>query len=132
MSKKKYIDFNWKFLPNLENRKTPDSRKIDCDDPLQLLKWRNDVRLFFLNWRNVWYTFKYLLKYFPLLGLLIWVLSGSWITGLAALACYIPLRIFIDKKISFLNQLEILMPGLIDQQLTPLFGNLIPFAYDEQ
>jgi hypothetical protein len=49
-----------------------------------------------------------------------------------ALACYIPLRIFIDKKISFLNQLEILMPGLIDPQLTPLFGNLIPFAYDEQ
>ena len=127
---KKYIDFRWKFFPDKENRKTPDCRKYDCDDPYQLLKWRNNVRLFFLNWRYVWYTYKYLLKYFPLIGLVVWDLSGSWIAGLATLTIYIPLRIIIDKKISTLDQLQFLMPGLIDPQLTPLFGNLLPFKID--
>jgi hypothetical protein len=130
MRNKKYIDFTWKFHPDKENRKTPDSRKIDNDDLYQLLKWRNDVRLFVLNWRNVWYTYKYLLKYFPLIGLLVWTISGSWIAGLATLTIYIPLRIIVDKKISFLDQLQILMPAFIDRKLTPVFGKLLPFTYD--
>ena len=125
---KKYIDFSWKFFPDKGNRKTPDCRNYDCDDMYQLLIWRNLVRLFFLNWRNVWYTYKYLLKYFPFLGMAVWAVSGSWIAGLATLTIYIPLRIIIDKKISFLDQIQILTPGLIDPQLTPVFGNLLPFS----
>jgi hypothetical protein len=125
---KKYIDFSWKFFPDKENRPIPDSRKIDSDDMFQLLKWRNDLRLFFLNWRYVWYTYKYLLKYYPILSVVVWAISGSWIAGLAVLSIYIPLRIIIDKKISTLDQLQFLMPGLIDPQLTPVFGNLLPFT----
>jgi len=127
---KKYIDFSWKFFPDKENRPIPDCRNYDCDDMYQLLIWRNLVRLFFLNWRNVWYTYKYLLKYFPFLGLAVWAISGSWIAGLATLTIYIPLRIIIDKKISTLDQLQFLMPAFVDSQLTPVFGNLLPFEMD--
>ena len=127
LGKEKIIYFNWKFVPGRENRKTPDCRKIDCDNQFQLLKWRQDVRLYFLNWRNVWYTYRYLLKYFPFLGLLVWALSGSLMTGLAIAAFYVPVRVFIYRKISTLDQLEILMPGLIDPQLIPVFGNLPGF-----
>lgn len=130
MKKEKYINFSWKFLPGIENRQIPDSRKIDCNDMFQLLKWRNDVRLFCLNWRNVLYTYKYLLKYFPFLGLIIWAVSGSWIAGLTALTVYIPLRIIIDKKIYFLDQIQSMIPGLIDPQLTPVFGNLSNFLVE--
>jgi hypothetical protein len=128
MRKEKYIDFSWKFFPDKENRETPDSRKIDDNDLFQLLKWRNDVRLFILNWRNVWYTYRYLLNYYPFLALLVWLVSGSWIAGIAALSVYIPLRIIIDRKISFLDQLQILMPAFIDQKLIPVFGKLLPFT----
>jgi hypothetical protein len=132
LKKEKYIDFSWKFVPDKENRKTPDCRKYNCDDPFQLLRWRNDVRLFFLNWRNVWFTYKYLLNYFPFLGLLIWLLSGSLISVLATITIFIPLRIVIYKKISTLDKLEILMPLFIDSQLTPVFGSLLPFTKSVQ
>jgi hypothetical protein len=129
MKKEKIILFKWKFLPGRESRKCPDSRKIDYDDPYQLLKWRQDVRLWVHNWRNVWYTYSYLLNYYPYFGLAVWLISGSWIAGLATLALYIPMYLFIRKKISFLDQLEIVMPAMIDPLLTPLFGSLPKFSY---
>jgi hypothetical protein len=130
MRNKKYIDFTWKFHPDKENRKTPDSRKFDNNDLFQLLKWRNDVRLFILNWRNVWYTYSYLLNYYPFLGLLVWVLTGSWIAGASVLSLYVPIRIYLWKKISFLDNLVQLMPVFIDRKLTPVFGKLLPFTSD--
>jgi hypothetical protein len=127
---KKYIDFNWKFFPDRDNRKTPDSRDYDCEDPFQLLRWRNDVRLFVINWRNVWYTYRYLLNFWPFLGLLAWVLTGSCIAGASIIALYVPIRIFLWKKISFLDNLVQVMPAFIDRKLIPVFGKLLPFTSD--
>ena len=127
MKKDKIILFKWKFLPDKENRKCPDSRKIDNDNPYQLLRWRQELRLWFHNWRNVWYTYRYLLNFYPFIGLAVWVISGSWIAGLTTLSLYIPMYLFIRKKINFLDQLEILMPVVIDRILTPVFGNLPRF-----
>jgi hypothetical protein len=127
MAKDKSIYFNWKFLPNKEHRKTPDSRDYDCDNLFQLLEWRQELRLWFLNWRNVWYTYRYLLNFYPYLGLVVLLLTGSWTWGLSTLLMYVPMRLYLDKKISFLDQLEILMPGIIDSKLIPVFGNLPEF-----
>ena len=127
MSKEKVIIFNWKFLPGKEHRKTPDSRDYDCDNLFQLLEWRQELRLWFLNWRNVWYTYRYLLNFYPYLGLVVLLFTGSWVVGLATLILYVPMRLYLDKKISFLDQLEILMPVFIDRKLTPVFGNLPEF-----
>ena len=127
MSKEKVIIFNWKFLPSKEHRKTPDSRDYDCDNLFQLLEWRQELRLWFLNWRNVWYTYRYLLNFYPYLGLVVLLFTGSWVVGLATLILYVPMRLYLDKKISFLDQLEILMPVFIDRKLTPVFGNLPEF-----
>jgi hypothetical protein len=127
MAKDKSILFNWKFLPGKEHRKTPDSRDYDCDNLFQLLEWRQELRLWFLNWRNVWYTYRYLLNFYPYLGLLVLLITSSWVVGLATLLMYVPMRLYLDKKISFLDQLEILMPVFIDRKLTPVFGNLPEF-----
>jgi len=62
--------------------------------------------------------------------LLAWILSGSLIAGLAVLSIYIPLYLFVRKKISFLDQLEILMPVFIDRRLSPVFGSLPGFSED--
>jgi hypothetical protein len=127
MSKEKVIIFNWKFFPGKEHRKTPDSRDYDCDNLFQLLEWRQELRLWFLNWRNVWYTYRYLLNFYPYLGLVVLLITSSWAGGLATLLLYVPMRLYLDKKISFLDQLEILMPVFIDRKLTPVFGNLPEF-----
>ena len=128
MKKAKIILFKWKLLPDRENRKCPDSRTIDNDDLYQLLRWRQELRLWFRNWRDVWYTYRYLLTFYRWLALLVWVLSGSWIAGLATIALYIPMYLFIRKKISFLDQLEMVMPMMIDPLLTPVFGSLPKFS----
>jgi len=130
MKKEKIILFKWKLLPDRANRKCPDSSKIDNDDLYQLLKWRQELRLWFHNWRDVWYTYRFMLNFYPLLGLLAWILSGSLIAGLAVLSIYIPLYLFVRKKISFLDQLEILMPVFIDRRLSPVFGSLPGFSED--
>jgi hypothetical protein len=127
MAKQKIIGFTWKFLPGREHRKTPDSRDYDCDNLFQLLEWRQELRLWFLNWRNVWYTYRYLLNFYPYLGLLVLLITSSWAWGGATLVLYVPMRLYLDKKISFLDQLEILMPVFIDRKLIPVFGNLPKF-----
>lgn len=129
---KTIIYFKWKFLPDWEHRKIPNFEEEDSDNLYKLYAWRQELRLYYLSWRNVWYTYKYLLRFIPLVGLIVFGLSGSYIAAGIVVFSTLPLLIFINRKIESQNQMRFFIPGIVDAHLTPIFGSLPPFAEEEE
>jgi len=133
METQKTFYFKPKFWPDREYRKCPDDSKLLVDDPAitDVLRYRQEMRLYYRNWIEVWRTYSYFTNYLfiviPLIGLLSWNLF-------VFLVLAIPFLVFkrhIGKKLWSFAGLRILIQGFMDPQLRPVFGYLTPFEDQE-
>jgi hypothetical protein len=135
MEKVRRYYFRLKFWPDKEHRKTLSDACLLEDEPniYELLKYRNGMRLYYLNWFDVWETYSWLTTYFPPVIIpLVWIISGSWIAGVSLIVLWFWSKRFIVGKYRYaLWGIKILIPGLFDRQLTEKFGPLPPFEYNE-
>lgn len=133
--KKYIITFNLKFWPDNKFRKLPSDEFLLADEPniFEMLKYRNEVRLYYLNWSDVWDTYSYITTwYIPLFILLFGILTLSWIgTVLLILLLFGTKHYIIGKNRNNLRLLRILIPGLFDEQLSTYFGPLLPFSHEQ-
>jgi len=83
MKSGKIIYFKLKFWPDKENRKIPEDNDIDFDNlnVYALLRYRNEMRLYYRNWVAVWRTYKYFTRFIPLLLPITWLFSTYWIAS---------------------------------------------------
>ena len=135
MEKVKRYYFRLKFWPDKEHRKIPSDACLLQDEPniYEMLKYRNEVRLWYLNWFDVWETYSWLTTYYvPLLIPAIWIITGNWILGVSLIILYVYCKRFIIGKYkNMLWGMKFLVPGFIDPKLEPHFGPQLPFVSEE-
>jgi len=129
MEKQKIIYFRPKFWPDREYRKPPDGSRLLVDEPAitDVMRFRQEMRLYYRNWIDVWRTYSYFTNYGIIVIPLIGLLSRSWIVFLALAIPFMIFKRHIGNKLWDLNGLRIIVPGVFDYLLTPVFGYLPPF-----
>ena len=129
MKTQKIIFFRPKFWPGKEYRKLPDSSKLLADEPAitDLLRYRQEMRMYYRNWIEVWRTYSYFTDYgiyvIPIIGLITW----SWIVFLALAIPFVIFKRHIGNMLWNLHGLRFLVPGFLDKDLVKHFGYLPPF-----
>lgn len=132
METQKIIYFRPKFWPDKENRRHPDDSKLAGDEPpiTEVLRYRQEMRLYYRNWIEVWRTYSYFTNYgiyvIPIIGLITW----SWIVFLALAVPFVIFKRHIGNKLWNLHGIKFLIPGLLDADLVKHFGYLLPFDDD--
>lgn len=118
-----------KFWPDRENRKRPDSSCLLADEPAitDIFRYRQEVRLYYRNWIEVWRTYSYFNMYTPLLIPVAGLLLHSWIAAVAVAALWIGWARIIGYYKYRLWSLKILIPGLFDRMISEQYGELLPF-----
>ena len=135
MEKRKIYYFKFKLWPDREHRKMPSDARLleDESNMYELLKYRNEVRLWYLNWFDVWETYSWLTSCHVLLAVpVIWVITGNWIPAVSLIFLWVFVKRFIvGKHKNMLWGIKILVPGFIDPVLEKHFGPLLPFISEE-
>ena len=105
------------------------------DEPniYEMLKYRNEARLWYLNWFDVWETYSYITLYHvPLAIVVIWIVTGNWLLGVSLIILWAwSKRYIIGKHKDMLWFIKLMVPGFIDPKLEPHFGPLLPFVSEE-
>ena len=127
--------FRLKFWPNREHRKIPSDECFLEKEPniYEMLKYRNEVRLWYLNWFDVWETYSYITHYhIPLLIIFVWIMSGNWILGsLLTIVCAYCRYFIIYKHKDMRLGVKLLVPAIVDPKIEPHFGQQLPFVSEE-
>jgi hypothetical protein len=133
MKNKKVRYFKLKFWPDKENRKTPEDRDTgeNNENVVELLKLRNEYRLYYRNWIHVWRTYHYITRYLPALGILLGLLFQSYLAAGIVLLFWPAAWFFTKRKMKDLDTMAYLIPGLFDRDLEPHFGKQPPFTDDD-
>jgi hypothetical protein len=121
-----------KFFPDKENRKLPKDRVCgeNNENKIELLKLRNELRLYYRNWIDVWRTYHYGTRYILAVGIIIGLVFQSYIvTGIIALFWPV-VWYFTKKKMKELDSMAMLISGFLDSDLDSNFGSLLPFSDD--
>ena len=129
MEKEKVYLFSPKFWPDTEHRKRPDDSFLLADDPAitDIYRYRQEMRLWYRNWIEVWRTYSWFNMWMPLAAPVIGLLSGSWIVTAALLAIYVVFARIIGSRKHSLWSYRILVTGLFDRMIAEHFGTPIPF-----
>lgn len=129
MEKQKTIYFKPKFWPDREYKKCPNDSKLLVDEPAitDIIRYRQEMRLYYRNWIEVWRTYSYFTNYGIIVIPLIGILSWNLIVFLAFAVPFLIFKRYIGNKLWGLMGLRILVKGLMDPQLVPVFGYLPPF-----
>lgn len=133
MEERKVIYINPRFWPDRENRKLPDDTFLLDDEPsiIEKLRFRQQARLYYRNWIEVWRTYSYFTDYgiiaIPLIGLATWSLKVFLMLAIP----FLFFKRYIGNRLWNLNGLRIIIQGFFDPELVEQFGTLPPFE-DEQ
>jgi hypothetical protein len=121
------VYFTPKFWPDSKHRFVPLDEHVDYQNPFEVLKHRQEVRLFYRNWVQVWRTYAYLSSWLIGLVPIVYILSNSlWAAGIALGACLV-CKIFFTRKLDSWTKFKYLASGLLDQHIVPYLGSLEPF-----
>ena len=122
--------FELKFWPDEENRECPSDECLLVDEPamIDILRYRQQMRLYYLNWFDVWETYSYMNRFTILLAPLVFLLTWKWYAPIIVILLWIVFCRIIGRKTHRLWSIKILIPGLFDPDLTEHFGNLLPFT----
>ena len=121
--------FTPKFWPDREHRAAPDDEALLEDEPAMtdVLRYRQNMRLYYRNWMDVWQTYSYFTNYgviaIPLIALFTW----SWQVFIILAVPFFFFKRYIGKRLWGLRCLGIIVQGLFDRQLSEHFGYLLPF-----
>jgi hypothetical protein len=131
MDKQNVNSFRLKFWPDRENRKFPSEERLleDEHNVYEMMMYRNEFRLYYLNWVDVWETYSYITRYYvPPAILVTWLATGNWILGVSMFILWAWSKYFIvEKKKDNLMKLGVLVPGLFDCQIIKIYGPQLPF-----
>ena len=129
MEKEKVYLFTPKFWPDREHSKRPDDSFLLADDPAitDIFRYRQEMRLYYRNWIQVWRTYSWFNIWMPLAAPVIGLLAGSWIVTVSLLLFYVVFARIIGRKKYSLWAYKILVPGFMDEKISQQFGTLLPF-----
>lgn len=129
MEKQKVWYFTPKFWPDREHRKLPDDSLLLVDDPsiTDIYRYRQEMRLYYRNWIQVWRTYSWFNMWMPLAAPVTGLLARSWIVTVAMLVFYVVFARIIGHRKHSLWAYRMLVPGLFDGMITEHFGPPIPF-----
>ena len=129
MEKEKVWYIQPKFWPDREHRKRPDDSFLLADDPaiIDIYRYRQEVRLYYRNWIQVWRTYSWFNMWMPFAAPVIGLIAGSWIVTVSLLIFYVVFARIIGRKKHSLSFYRIFVPGLFDGMITEHFGPPIPF-----
>jgi hypothetical protein len=131
MDKQNVHYFRLKFWPDRENRKCPTGAQFleDEDNIYEMMKYRNEFRLYYLNWVDVWETYSYITRYYVLPAILVtWVLTGNWILGVSLVILWAWSKYYIiEKEKDILKTMGIFVPYLFDRKIVKIYGPQLPF-----
>ncbi|HPQ35174.1 MAG TPA: hypothetical protein PK563_11815 [Tenuifilaceae bacterium] len=116
-----------KFWPDKENRRVPLDKDVDYENPYEVLKHRQKVRLFYLNWVQVWRTYVYYSKWAIGIVPLVFLLTKSFWAAAIALAAWIVCRFYFLNKLKSITKFKILAMGILDRFIIPHLGYIEPF-----
>jgi len=127
--KEKVFYITPKFWPDREHRQRPDDSFLLEDDPAitDIYRYRQEVRLYYRNWIEVWRTYSWFNMWMPIAAPIIGLLAGSWIVTVSLLVFYVVFARIIGRKKHSLSFYRIFVPGLFDGMITEHFGPPIPF-----
>ncbi|MBE0675994.1 MAG: hypothetical protein IH591_15160 [Bacteroidales bacterium] len=129
MEEQKVFYIKPRFWPERENRKPPDDTFLLDDEPsiVEKLRYRQQMRLYYRNWIEVWRTYSYFTNYgvfvIPLIALLAW----SWKLFVILAIPFFIFKRHIGNKLWGLNGLRIIIQVMFDKELVQHFGYLPPF-----
>lgn len=116
-----------KFWPDKEHKNVPLDEHVDYNNPYKVLEHRQKIKLFYLNWVEVWRTYVYFSKWAIGLVPLVFLLTNSlWATGIVFLV-WIICRIYFIRKLRSLIRFKFLASGIIDPYIVPYLGPVEPF-----
>ena len=129
MKEQKVFYIKPRFWPERENRKRPDDTFLLDDEPsiVEKLRYRQQMRLYYRNWIEVWRTYSYFTDYgifvIPLIALAAW----SWKLFVVLAIPFFIFKRHIGNKLWGLNGLKIIIQGFFDPELVQQFGYIPPF-----
>ena len=129
MEKQKVWYFTPKFWPDREHRKMPDDSLLLVDDPsiTDIYRYRQEMRLYYRNWIQVWRTYSWFNMWMPLAAPVTGLLARSWIVTVALLVFYVVFARIIGRRKHSLWAYRMLVPGLFDGMIAEHYGPPIPF-----
>ena len=121
--------FELKFWPDRENRRCPSDECLLADEPsmFDILHFRQQVRLYYLNWNDVWETYSYMNRYTIFLVPIAFLLTWKWCAPIIVILLWVVFCRIIGRGTREMWALRALIPGLFDKDLAAHFGNLLPF-----
>jgi hypothetical protein len=135
MVEKKKNYFSLKFWPDREHRRWPSDENLDFDNPdlFEMLKYRNEMRLFYINWYDVWETYNYIhIRFVPFLMPCIWLITGKWTIALPMGFLWIFFKGYvIDRHRNWLAGVKLLVPMLVDKMILEHYGPQLPFDSEQ-
>lgn len=119
--------FTPKFWPDKDNKEIPLDEKVDYNNPYEVLRHRQEVRLFYKNWVQVWRTYAYFSKRVIIITPIVYLLTSSlWATGIS-IAFSLASRIYFTRKLESILKFKMLATSLLDQFIIPHISPLEPF-----
>ncbi|MFZ2338926.1 MAG: hypothetical protein WAW07_04290 [Bacteroidales bacterium] len=129
MEKENVYLFTLKFWPDREYRRQPDDSFLLEDDPsiTEMFRYRQEMRLWYRNWIQVWRTYSWFNMQTPLLAPAIGLIFHSWLAAGAVLVFYVIFARIIGKYKYRLWAFKMLVPGFMDEKISQQFGSLLPY-----
>lgn len=129
MEKEKVYVLIPKFWPDREYRRQPDDPFLLEDDPAitDMFRYRQEMRLYYRNWIQVWRTYSWFNMHTPLLAPIFGLIFHSWLAAGAVLLFYVVFARIIGKYKYRLWAYKMLVPGFMDEKISRQFGSLLPY-----
>ncbi|MBE0676688.1 MAG: hypothetical protein IH591_18680 [Bacteroidales bacterium] len=129
MEKEKVYFFTPKFWPDWEYRRQPDASFLLEDDPAitDMFRYRQEMRLWYRNWIQVWRTYSWFNMHTPLRAPVLGLIFHSWLAAGVVLAFYVIFARVIGKYKYRLWAFKMLVPGFMDEKISQQFGTLLPY-----